>query len=125
MRPKYRSQCRNGPRPCPWVGCRYHLYLEVTDAGTIRWTHIEEDSLHRRAIPIEDILRLVDKTFDDGYPTCSLDLAEQGGMTLEDVGGTMHLTRERIRQIEAKALIKLKAKAVKALMPYVTGEEDK
>ena len=25
VRPKTRSDCRNGPRPCPWTSCRLHL----------------------------------------------------------------------------------------------------
>ena len=34
---------------------------------------------------------------------------EAGGTTLEDVGAIMNLTRERIRQVEVKALAKLEA----------------
>jgi hypothetical protein len=28
-RPKTRAECRDEARPCPWVGCRHHLLLEV------------------------------------------------------------------------------------------------
>jgi hypothetical protein len=36
-------------------------------------------------------------------------VADRGGTTLEDVGAIMNLTRERIRQVEVKALAKLEA----------------
>jgi hypothetical protein len=45
-------------------------------------------------------------------PTCVLDMADEGGVTLEEVGRVMGITRERVRQIEAKALRRLKAKDV-------------
>lgn len=41
-------------------------------------------------------------------PTCALDVADEGGVTLEEIGALMHLTRERIRQVEALALRKLR-----------------
>jgi DNA-directed RNA polymerase sigma subunit (sigma70/sigma32) len=37
-----------------------------------------------------------------------LDIAERGGITLEEVGEIMNLTRERIRQIEVRGLLKLR-----------------
>lgn len=37
---------------------------------------------------------------EDMAISCSLDVADEGGKTLEDVGLAMGLTRERIRQIE-------------------------
>lgn len=40
--------------------------------------------------------------------TCSLDVAERGGVTLEAVAEVMNLTRERARQIEVRGLLKLK-----------------
>ena len=39
--------------------------------------------------------------------TCALDIAERGGVTLEEVGEIMNLTRERIRQLEMSGLNKL------------------
>ena len=52
--------------------------------------------------------------------TCALDVADRGGTTLEDVGAIMNLTRERIRQVEVRALAKLEAlKDMMALRDYV------
>jgi hypothetical protein len=36
--------------------------------------------------------------------TCALDVSERGGITLEEVGEILNLTRERIRQVEVKGL---------------------
>ena len=45
--------------------------------------------------------------------TCALDVADKGGVTLEEVGAIMNLTRERIRQVEMRALQKLRQNSVK------------
>jgi hypothetical protein len=56
--------------------------------------------------------------------SCALDVADRGGTTLEDVGAIMNLTRERIRQVEVKALAKLEAlRDMMALRDYV--DEDR
>jgi len=52
--------------------------------------------------------------------SCALDVADRGGTTLEDVGAIMNLTRERIRQVEVKALAKLEAlRDMLALRDYI------
>lgn len=92
-RPQSRLDCREGQRPCPYVACRYHLYLDV----------------HPRTGSIK--LNFPDKEADELAETCALDVAERGGVTLEEVGAIMNLTRERIRQVEASAMDKLRVDA--------------
>lgn len=88
-RPRTRSECATGVRPCPFVSCRYHLYLDVNPAtGSIK---INFPDLEVWEMP----------------HTCALDIAERGGITLEEVGSIMNLTRERIRQVEVAGLDKL------------------
>lgn len=88
-RPRSRSQCASGPRPCPHVSCRYNLYLDVVNAGSIK-------------------LNFPDLEPDAMAHSCALDIADQGGVTMERVAELMNLTRERVRQIEERALHKLK-----------------
>jgi len=94
-RPKRRSDCVDGPRPCPWVGCRYHLFMDTTGAGSLK------------------MLRSIDD-LETAPATCALDVADAGGKALEEVGDLIGVTRERVRQIEQtglKALIDWAEKA--------------
>lgn len=85
-RPRQRGDCRSGFRPCPWVSCKHHLYLDVGPGGVVKVNHPH--------VP-----------FDRLKATCALDVAERGeGTTLEETGRLMNITRERVRQIEARAL---------------------
>jgi hypothetical protein len=49
-----------------------------------------------------------DKELEELPETCALDVADRGGASLGQVGDAMNLTRERVRQIEAGALEKLR-----------------
>jgi hypothetical protein len=84
-----RSECVGGPRPCPLVGCRYNNFLRITPQGHLRLTSWKEP---------EDV---------PPRRSCSLDLADDGPQTLETIGETVGLTRERVRQIETLALLKM------------------
>ena len=90
MRPRTRAECVNGPRPCLFVSCKHNLYLDVNpETGSIK-------------------LNFPDKEIWELEHTCALDVAEKGGITLEEVGAIMNLTRERIRQVETRGLAKLR-----------------
>jgi len=89
-RPRTRAECINGPRPCLFVSCKHNLYLDVNpETGSIK-------------------LNFPDKEIWELEHTCALDVAEKGGITLEEVGEIMNLTRERIRQVETRGLAKLR-----------------
>ncbi len=83
--PRTRADCIDAPRPCPHVGCRYHT-RHVAPGTRLN---------ARRNVP------------PDGAPSCALDVADEGAHTLREVGDMLGLTRERIRQIEARAFAKL------------------
>ncbi len=90
-RPQTRSECQQHQRPCPWVACKHHLYLDVNpETGSIK-------------------LNFPDLEPWELQDTCALDVAERGGITLEEVGEIMNLTRERIRQVEVRGLRKIRA----------------
>jgi hypothetical protein len=101
-KPRTRAECAEGPRPCPFVSCKHHLFIDVSPrTGAIK-------------------LNFPDLEVWDLGESCALDVADKHGTTLEDVGAIMNLTRERIRQVEVKALAKLEAlKDMYALRDYV------
>ena len=51
-------------------------------------------------------------------------LADEGPMTLEDIGTEVGLTRERVRQIESKTLAMLKNSASAGKLQGTTAQED-
>lgn len=85
-RPRTRGDCVGHELQCPFVSCKYHLYLDVSPAtGSVKlnFPDLEPDQLEH---------------------SCVLAIADRGGAMLEDVGEVMNVTREMIRQIEAKAV---------------------
>lgn len=88
-KPKSRAECVDMERPCPYVSCKYHLYIDVHPVrGSIKIN-----------FPDIEVWEMTE--------TCALDIADRGGITLEEVGEIMNLTRERVRQVETAGLMKL------------------
>jgi len=92
-RPRTRAECQHEQRPCPWVSCKHHLYLDVnprTGSIKLNFPDLEPWELEH---------------------TCALDVADDGGHTLEEVGDITNLTRERIRQLELRGLVELRGRS--------------
>jgi len=87
--PRTRADCVDSMRPCPWVSCRHHCALYVTSKGGL---HIAWPMLQIGEVPY----------------TCSLDAADDGPLTLEEVGNILNVSRERVRQIEEGGLLKMR-----------------
>lgn len=112
-RPLKRSDCENESRPCPYVACRWNLFLEVKETGSI--------------------LGSEKQMFGEGVGgECALDYIDKyGQMTLEQVGEAFGITRERARQIIDEALKKvlsgvgeLEAKEAISFLREIDGKYD-
>lgn len=88
--PMVRGDCAPGgamhARPCPFATCRYYMAPERRRKdGTL---YADQPS---------------------GTQSCALDVADAGISTLDEIGALMGIVRERVRQIEFKAIVKLRA----------------
>ncbi|TMA74617.1 MAG: DNA-binding protein [Deltaproteobacteria bacterium] len=105
-RPQNRGDCAEGERPCPYVSCKYNLYVDVNPrTGSVK-------------------MNFPDKELWELAETCALDVADRAGITLEEVGVIMNLTRERVRQLEMRGLAKLRVIADDEPLPARDDEDD-
>lgn len=107
-RPKTRGECLSMERPCPYVSCKHHLYLDVRRNGTIalNFPDLEPwELIDTCALDVAEETELGDPTRPSGN-------GEGDGVTMERVGLILNMTRERVRQIEERALETLQKKAL-------------
>lgn len=94
--PLVRGICEPGDGICPLITCKHHLFLDVSPkTGSIKFNFpdlIEDDGTIR---------------FEDMPATCVLDIADSGPITLEKTGEILNMTRERVRQVDCRAMAKL------------------
>ncbi len=94
-RPRTFGECESAglgaETPCPFVSCKYHLAVDVSRYGSIKHNmpHVEPGELEH---------------------SCTLRVAEIGGLTLDDVAAVMNMSRERVRQLEDQILAKIAAR---------------
>ena len=106
-RPRTRSECANVARPCPYVSCRHHLYLDIQSNGKLRINHKNREP-------------------GELQHSCSLDIADRGArdrcnpflapyqaerpfvLDYSEVGVLLGITGESVRLIEKRAFAKLR-----------------
>lgn len=171
-KPRTRSDCVDGPRPCPWVSCRHNLMVEIGQEGItfatgrgMTWRGAKPRGITARTSPkrVEKVVALAMQWWNDEVAdyeaamqeydflrfvrwwreqekaagqdvevpelppeprmaySCTLDVVEDihagrwpldhGRMLLEHIGEIMHVTRERVRQLETTGLADLRAAA--------------
>jgi hypothetical protein len=89
--PVTRGDCRNIPRPCPFIRCKWHV-LWASKQGTALIGSAPEH------IVVNWILDL------DPEWSCVLDIADRGGVILDDIARVMGITKEYVRQIEGTGI---------------------
>jgi len=85
-RPRRRADCAEVPRPCPFVGCRYNLFLDVRSDGRLV-------RLRGKHGPLAV----------DPARSCALDLAEAGPRSVTEIAEQLGVTKARISQIIDRA----------------------
>jgi len=97
-RPVRRSDCAEMPRPCPFVSCAEHAYFQVKASGNLTFNHPRVAPENMQHSCLSDVISEAEKN---------------GGMTLAEIGSVLGLTRERVRQIEARAQAKLRDQGIR------------
>lgn len=120
-RPRTRGECLEEARPCPWVGCRDHLLLDL--APPLRsgqppglMLNVKGTARRRRLSSSADASE-VDTWTDRAVSTlmvmtdtCARDIAKRGALTTAEVGRKLGVTKEQAR-VE---LIAARTKAMQA-----------
>jgi hypothetical protein len=98
--PEMRGDCLYGPRPCPLVGCRYNLFLDVNERnGSIKFTHPDREPWE---VPASE--------------SCALDLADAhpAGVDLPVLAEVAGLSYDRTWQVVDEARKRAIALAIEA-----------
>lgn len=116
-RPRTRADCVDGPRPCPFVGCRYHLLLDVNHKGSLAIARNDNAGPGRpRVLTAKPTAADVVQGWIDSAvealakmrETCALDVAERGEHDGVAIGKLLGFTRTRTGQVCEGALLQLR-----------------
>ena len=102
-RPRVRGDCAEGPRPCPWASCRYHLYGDLfkNSTGGIDGAPSTYWRKNKHGLEVWDMPE-----------TCALDVADKNGdgVTQDAIAKLLGATHQRVSQVEARAMKKVRGK---------------
>ena len=97
--PQTRADCKDMLRPCPYVSCRHHLFLDIASDGRL-FMNTQADEADEDSIVAE---------LEAMQETCALDVADRGEhLPLEDVADVMGVSHVAIHLVERRAADKLR-----------------
>ena len=105
IRPTKRGGC-SVKGACPYVSCRHHLAVD-TKQSTILSSYGDSIPGVASQVSFEAWSSKLVRSLVTVEHTCSLDVADSGPKTLDEVGELLGVCKERVRQIEEVALRKL------------------
>lgn len=108
-RPRTRGECADGPRPCPWLSCRHHLF--APPASSTAPTAAALDAM-------EELIFARLGAAAAGDPSCALDVVEEADeeLTLDVIAATLGpspLSLARVRQLERRGLSVLRGELLR------------
>lgn len=114
-RPASRGDCPE-TRPCPWVGCRYHLALTVRQDGSLQvWTETRgpgrPKALAARALSPNRVREFEERVLgalEDMPHTCALDAVTDREIPLTSIGSLLGCGESGAREALESALRKLR-----------------
>lgn len=93
--PGGRDECRTGPRPCPYVRCKHHLWMITAEERR------GSGNLNTRST-VEPVT----------MTTCALDIAERGQeVSTREIAEMLGVSMRRVQQLIKAGIAKLAAKA--------------
>lgn len=99
-KPRTRGDCEDGPRPCPWVTCRYHTLLDISHHGKLfKSRRFDENSP-------EDIIDALARM----RHTCALDVGELGAHTQAEVASILNVDQSSVAHTEVDAIARARGK---------------
>lgn len=107
LRPRTRADCAGVPRPCPFVGCRWHLFLDVRRSGSLL---LNFPGLDPSQLPPRQ--------------SCVLDVIADApaGLPRKALGRLLGIGKDRVRQLELEALARLRADLGEEQLRLLGGE---
>jgi hypothetical protein len=128
-RPTTREQCLQEARPCPWVGCRDHLLLEVVRSPERTSLVLNKKGrARRRRLSPSAAAAVVRRWMDEAVhhlmvmpETCARDVARRGGVSTRMVGRYLGTTKEQART----EVIAARAKALEGARAARLGDGER